>query len=75
LYPKFGGLGGALQYAYPEVNWDLRKFSLRGKKSEQRWLKVIIEERLPGIEIVEDFHHPDLFWGMLYGIIFYLLIS
>jgi hypothetical protein len=51
-----------LQYAYPEVNWDLRKFSLRGKKSTQRRLKVNIEELLPGIEIVEDFQHTGLQW-------------
>jgi hypothetical protein len=68
LYSKFGNLGSALQYAYPEVKWDLSKFSLRGKKSEQRWLKVNIEELLSGIEIVEDFHHPDLFWGMFWSI-------
>jgi hypothetical protein len=63
LIHKFGSLGSALQYAHPEFDWDLSKFSLRGKKSEQRWLKVNIEELLPGIEIIEDFQHPNLLWG------------
>jgi hypothetical protein len=64
LYPKFGSLGRALQYAYPETHWNLSKFSHRGKKSGQRWLRVKIEELLPGTEIVEDYQHPDLIWGM-----------
>jgi hypothetical protein len=59
---KFGSLSNALQYAYPEFDWDLSKFSLRGKKSEQRWLKVNVEELLPGIEIVEEFQHTGLQW-------------
>jgi hypothetical protein len=64
LYSKFQNLGNALQYAYPEINWDQSKFSMRGKKSEQRWLRVLIEELVPGIEIVEDYQHPDLTWGV-----------
>jgi hypothetical protein len=60
---KFDGLGGALQYAYPEIEWDLNKFSFRAKKSGQRWLRIKIEELLPGIEIVEEFQHPDINWG------------
>jgi hypothetical protein len=62
---KFGSLGRALQYAYPEFNWDLSKFSIRGKKSEQRLLKAKIEELLPGIEIIEEYQHPELNWGLL----------
>jgi hypothetical protein len=43
------------------VTWDLSKFALKGqKKSGQRWLRVKIEELVPGIEIVEDYKHPDL---------------
>jgi hypothetical protein len=63
LYSKFQSLGGALQYAYPEVNWELDKFTLRGKKSDQRWLMLKIEQLLPGLEIIEDYQHPDLTWG------------
>jgi hypothetical protein len=54
-----------LQYAYPEINWDMSKFPFRGKKSEQRLLKAKLEELLPGIEIVEDFQHPELRWGKI----------
>lgn len=65
LFTKFGSLGAALQFAYPEVDWDLNVFANRGKKSGQRSLKVMIEALLPGIEIVEDYQHPDLPWGTL----------
>jgi hypothetical protein len=58
-------LGGALQSAYPEIEWDLSKFAFKGKKSVQRWVKVTIKGLLPGCEVVEDYKHPDLFWGML----------
>lgn len=65
LYNKFDNLGAALQYAYPEFDWDLCQFAFKGKKSGQRWLKVAIEELLPGVEIVEEYQHPDLFWDKL----------
>lgn len=64
LYNKFGSLGAALQYAYPEVRWDLSAFSFRGKKkSVQRWLKLRMTELLPDVEIIEDYQHPELSWG------------
>lgn len=63
LYAKFGDLGHALQYAYPEFEWDLSRFSVKGKKSGQRLLKAKIEELLPGEEILEEYQHPDLVWG------------
>jgi hypothetical protein len=52
-------------YAYPDYPWDPSKFTFRGKKSTQRWLYFKLKELLPNIEIIEDFHHPDLLWGML----------
>jgi hypothetical protein len=65
LFSKFGeNLGLALQYAYPDLKWDLAKFSFKGKKSGQRWLRLKIEELVPGIEIIEDYQHPDLLWGV-----------
>jgi hypothetical protein len=69
LLRKFDNLGNALQYAYPDIEWDLEKFMFRGKKAEQRRLKVKIEELVPGIEIMEDYKHPDLVWSMLLLII------
>jgi hypothetical protein len=65
LYKKFENLGCALQYAYPEIEWDLKRFSFRGKKSGQRWLKFLIEELVPGIQIYEDYRHPAIKWGAL----------
>eukprot|EP01124_Arcella_intermedia_P012701 TRINITY_DN19044_c0_g2_i1.p1 TRINITY_DN19044_c0_g2~~TRINITY_DN19044_c0_g2_i1.p1 ORF type:complete len:446 (+),score=129.38 TRINITY_DN19044_c0_g2_i1:700-2037(+) len=63
LYVIFGSLGKALQYAYPECEWDISKFSLRGKKSTQRWLRVMLELILPEkTDVIEDFLHPELFW-------------
>jgi hypothetical protein len=64
LYLRFQSLGSALQHAYPEFDWDISKFSIKGKKSEQRLLKVKIEELLTGIEIMEEYQHPDLIWGV-----------
>lgn len=63
LYSKFENLGGALKYAFPNVSWDFSKFSLKGKKSGQRWLKSMIEDLLPRTEILEEYQHPDLIWG------------
>lgn len=60
LYRKFHSIGGALQYAYPEISWDQSKFSFKGKKSVQMLLKGIIEELLPSAEILEDFQHPTM---------------
>jgi hypothetical protein len=54
-----------LQFAYPEYNWDLTKFSIRGKKSGQRWLKVVVKQLLPGIDIFEDYQHPELIFGVM----------
>jgi hypothetical protein len=65
LYSKFENLGDALIYAYPDFDWDLSKFTLRGKKAEQRWQKVLIEKLLPDTEIMEDYQHPDLTWGKI----------
>jgi hypothetical protein len=72
LFLKFESLGDALQYAYPEFDWDLSKFSMRGTKAGQRWLRALIEELLPGgTEIVEDYHHPELVWGVCSGVNFF----
>lgn len=65
LYRKFAHLGLALHYAYPEIDWNMCRFSAKGKKTGQRWLRVTIEELLPGIEIVEDYKHPDVSWELL----------
>jgi hypothetical protein len=59
IYTKFGTLGKALQYAYPEISWIQRRFSLREKKSGQRWLRVNLNQIFPErTVIVEDFLHP-----------------
>jgi hypothetical protein len=60
LINKFENLGSALKHAFPEFEWDLSKFAVKGKKSEQRWLKIKIEELLPGVDLVEDYLHPDV---------------
>jgi hypothetical protein len=61
---KFGTLGNALLYAYPEYPWEASKFTFRGKKSTQRWLYFKMKELLPNVDIIEEFNHPDLVWGM-----------
>jgi hypothetical protein len=60
---SFDSLGHALQFAFPEFHWDLSKFSLKGKKSSQRWLLVQMKLLLPTANILEDYFHPDLAWG------------
>jgi hypothetical protein len=75
LFGKFKTLAGALHYAFPEINWNLDKFAFQGKKSGQRWLRVKIEALLPGIEIIEDFQHPDIAWGKLFVFLFFLIFS
>lgn len=68
LYGRFDSLGSALKFAYPEIKWDLTKFSLKGKKSGQRLLKTILEELLPRVDIVEDYQHCEIAWGVLFVI-------
>lgn len=64
LFFTFGSLGHALQFAYPEYAWDFSKFSLKGKKSSQRWLLVQLNHLLPPeTNIIEDYYHPYLLWG------------
>jgi len=61
----FGGLGKALKIAYPDYPWNLSRFlsSEKGRKISQRWLKVLLSKLLPeGTLIIENFHHPLLFW-------------
>eukprot|EP01124_Arcella_intermedia_P003554 TRINITY_DN11962_c0_g1_i1.p1 TRINITY_DN11962_c0_g1~~TRINITY_DN11962_c0_g1_i1.p1 ORF type:complete len:399 (-),score=89.00 TRINITY_DN11962_c0_g1_i1:7-1203(-) len=63
LYSIFGNLGKALQFAFPTLQWDISKFSFRGKKATQRWLKVLLGQILPkNTYILEDYSHPELFW-------------
>lgn len=63
LYRKFDNLGNALRFAYPKINWDVSLFSVKRKKASQRWLKILLEELLPGVETVEEYRHPELSWG------------
>jgi hypothetical protein len=65
LFSKFENLGFALQHAYPEFDWEIDKFTLKSKKAGQRWLRVKIEELLPRVEIIENYLHPDLHWGII----------
>lgn len=62
---KFENLGHALHIAYPEISWEFTKFTVVGKKSDQRWLRVKLEELLPSTDIIENYQHPELSWGRL----------
>jgi hypothetical protein len=64
LLNKYGTFGNALKEIYPEYSWDLDKFSYKGKKSTQRWLYFKLKELLPNVDIIEDYNHPNLVWGM-----------
>lgn len=67
MFCRFKSLGEALSSAYPEYDWNLEKFSFRGKKSAQRWLLVKLKELLPYFEIIEDYYHPELEWEGTYN--------
>lgn len=41
LYMKFGSLGQALQFAYPDTDWKLERFCMRGKKTRQKYVLEI----------------------------------
>jgi hypothetical protein len=61
LLYKFPSLGFALKFAYPDYPWDMSKFSLRSKKSDQLWLATLMRKLLPDVRIVEDYRgHPSL---------------
>jgi hypothetical protein len=57
----FGKLFKALQFAYPEGNWDEKKISSREKKSSQRWLTLSIKRILP--EDTEVLEYPEPYFG------------
>ena len=62
MFHTFSSLGEALKVGYPDYDWDMSKFSFKGKKSSQRWLYVKLKKLLPDIEIVEEYNHPELLW-------------
>lgn len=62
IFLKHNSLGEALRIAYPDYEWDLSKFSSRGKKSSQRWLYVKLKKLIPHTKIEEEYFHPDLSW-------------
>ncbi len=62
MFYQFNSLGEALKAVYPEYDWDMSKFSFKGKKSTQRWLYVKLKKLLPNTEIIEEYHHPELLW-------------
>ena len=37
-----------LQQVYPNHSWDLARFRNRGKRAEQRWLKLLVAKMFPG---------------------------
>jgi hypothetical protein len=49
MLTKFGKLIRALEFAYPEIKWDERKFSLRGKKSTQRYASEFLHLETFGV--------------------------
>eukprot|EP01126_Amoeba_proteus_P062281 TRINITY_DN8440_c0_g2_i1.p1 TRINITY_DN8440_c0_g2~~TRINITY_DN8440_c0_g2_i1.p1 ORF type:complete len:587 (-),score=81.09 TRINITY_DN8440_c0_g2_i1:266-2026(-) len=64
VFQKYKKLGVALQQAYPEIEWDMCKFSCTRKRSGQRWLKVVLSRLLPSnTEITENYLHQELFWA------------
>jgi DNA ligase-1 len=63
LVAHYGSLCGALKLVYPEYAWDSTLFTIRNKKSAQRWLLLMMKQLLPNEVIIEDFReHPVLIW-------------
>jgi len=42
MFRNYASLGFALQFAYPETEWDMAAFSLRNKGSSQRWITSLV---------------------------------
>lgn len=72
---RFGNFGKALQFAYPDISWDSDKFIFKGKKSVQRRLKIMIAQLLPNVEILENFLHPEVPWGIILLFLFLIIIE
>ena len=92
---QFGNIGNALEYAYPNAEWNSEIISSKKKKKvgqrflflgnlfdiyfleicsifflklkNYRWLSVMLKDIFAcEIEILEDFLHPDLTWGIFF---------
>lgn len=42
MYMKFGTLGHALRFAYPDTDWSIDNFSVRDKRTRQRYCTILI---------------------------------
>jgi len=62
MFHRYGNLGVALKFAYPEHPWELHKFEIRYKESAQHWLVVTVRNLLPGVDVYENYSFPDLCW-------------
>eukprot|EP01127_Copromyxa_protea_P023209 TRINITY_DN8633_c0_g1_i1.p1 TRINITY_DN8633_c0_g1~~TRINITY_DN8633_c0_g1_i1.p1 ORF type:complete len:412 (+),score=83.11 TRINITY_DN8633_c0_g1_i1:54-1289(+) len=62
LIKATGSLANALALAFPEIKWDIARFAKKTKKSRQRLLAVLLQEKYPSTEICENYGHPDLLW-------------
>jgi hypothetical protein len=70
LLSRWGGRWvDLLHAAFPEHSWNSQALQSRGKKSEQRWLWLIVKQWMrnnnlssstPTLEVMEDFRHPKL---------------
>ncbi|KAF2072033.1 hypothetical protein CYY_006644 [Polysphondylium violaceum] len=72
LIKKNGGLVKCLQEHYPHHQWDAEKFTLPGKKSSQRLLKLYLQRLFPSTEIHEDYRHESLKFEALSNFPFHL---
>jgi hypothetical protein len=62
-----GNLCSVLAFAYPEFDWAALFLSRKGSKkwARQRELVTLVRAMLPhGAEVVENYLHPDLKWGL-----------
>eukprot|EP01127_Copromyxa_protea_P010635 TRINITY_DN2601_c0_g1_i7.p1 TRINITY_DN2601_c0_g1~~TRINITY_DN2601_c0_g1_i7.p1 ORF type:complete len:206 (+),score=40.79 TRINITY_DN2601_c0_g1_i7:143-760(+) len=48
-------IGTMLQFGFPEISWDVEKFSNRRKKASQRWLLEQVTNLYPGQEIISNY--------------------
>jgi hypothetical protein len=44
IITKYRNLGNGLREVFPEFEWDLERFSVKGKKSMQKWYEEGGEE-------------------------------
>jgi hypothetical protein len=70
---KFGNTFKALKYAYPEIDWVESRFSLKGKKSTQRYF--LLPLLYPGLSLPSELFGSLESWTHFFSTFMLLSLS